>query len=97
MNFEFHPQAPLEFQEAALWYEEQREFLGHQSEAAVSGAVSTILSGPERFQPIRSGVKVFRLRRFPYYLFYRITSPDLVRIVAVMHHRRHPGSWSGRD
>ena len=96
MNYEFHPLALAEFQEAALWYEEQRESLGHQFEAAVDTAVKTILNDPERFQPVKNGVRVYRLKRFPYYLFYRISTPALIRILAVMHHRRHPDSWTGR-
>ena len=82
-----------EYQEAGLWYEEQRYRLGLEFSAAVEVAVATILMDPERFQAVGEGVRVFRMKRFPYYIFYRCDSQgNNVRILAVMHHKRRPDS-----
>ena len=97
MNFEFHPEALEEFQNASLWYEEQRYQLGLEFGETIGIAIQSIMSDPERFQPFRDGVRIFRLKRFPYYLFYRIsTEGNLIRILAVTHHRQQPGYWMQR-
>lgn len=36
------------------------------------------------------------LRRFPYSVIYYIRAEEL-RVVALAHHRRKPGYWSGRN
>lgn len=97
MNFEFHPDALREYQEASLWYEEQRFRLGLEFSDAVESAVTAILTDPERFQAVGEGVQVFRLKRFPYYIFYRYDARgSRIRILAVMHHRRRPDYWRQR-
>ncbi|MBK7425134.1 MAG: type II toxin-antitoxin system RelE/ParE family toxin [Propionivibrio sp.] len=37
----------------------------------------------------------YNFRRFPYSIIYQVTVEEL-RILAVAHHRRRPGYWSGR-
>ncbi len=40
----------------------------------------------------------FRLKRFPFYLFYRyFEQKQHVRILAVMHHKRRQDYWRGRE
>jgi len=97
MTFEFHPDALDEYQEAAFWYEEQRYRLGVEFTQAVETAVAQVLQHPERYQPAGGDMRIFRMKRFPYYLFCRYNEREQhVRIVAVMHHRRRPGYWSER-
>jgi plasmid stabilization system protein ParE len=97
MTFEFHPEALLEYQEAATWYEAQRFRLGVEFTVAVEAAVAAILADPRRYQPAGGDIRIFRMKRFPYYLFYRyLESRDHVRIVAVAHHKRRPGYWRKR-
>lgn len=97
MTFDWHPGALQEFEEAGLWYEEQRRRLGVEFSDAVVLAIESILLDPGRFQPVGDGVRLFRLRRFPYHLYYL---PDdarhHVRIMAVMHNRRRPDYWRDR-
>ncbi len=97
MTFEFHPDALDEYQDAAAWYEEQRYRLGVEFTQAVEAAVAQVLQHPVRFQSVEGGTRIFRMGRFPYYLFYRYNETSQhVRFVAVMHHRRRPGYWSER-
>ena len=97
MTFDWHPAALQEFEEAGLWYEEQRRRLGVEFSDAVVLAIESILREPTRFPPAGDGVRLFRLSRFPYHLYYVFTeSLRHVRIMAVMHNRRRPGQWHGR-
>jgi plasmid stabilization system protein ParE len=97
MTFEFHPDALEEYEEAAAWYEERRYRLGLEFTVAVEGGVAAILTNPDRYQPVRGGVRIFRLKRFPYYIFYRYNEAGQhVRIVAIMHQKRRPDYWRER-
>ncbi len=97
MTFEFHPDALDEYQDAASWYEEQRYRLGVEFTQAVEASMAQILENPERYQPVGGTVRIFRIKRFPYYLFYRYNGAGQhVRILAVMHHRRRPDYWRER-
>lgn len=97
MTFEFHPDALLEYHEAGRWYEERRHLLGVEFTEAVEAAIAVVLADPLRFQPAAHGIRIYRLRRFPYYIFFRCDIPaDHVRIVALCHHKRHPGYWHDR-
>jgi plasmid stabilization system protein ParE len=64
---------------------------------AVEAAVATILKDPGRYQPVGEGIRTYRLRRFPYQIFFRYHEQGQdVRIVAVMHQRRLPDYWRAR-
>lgn len=58
MTFAFHPEARVEFREAAVWYEEQRRGLGERFQRAVRRIVNSILADPVRFRPVGEGVCV---------------------------------------
>ena len=97
MTFEFHPDALEEYQDAASWYEEQRYRLGVEFTEAVEASVGQVLQLPDRYQPVGGDTRIFRMKRFPYYLFYRYNEAEQhVRFVAVMHHRRRPDYWRER-
>jgi toxin ParE1/3/4 len=97
MTFDFHPDALEEYQAAAAWHEEQRDRLGIEFTQAVEAGIVLVLSDPGRFQPVGGGIRVFRMKRFPYHLFYRFNEAGRnVRIVAVMHQRRKPDYWRER-
>lgn len=93
----FERDALEEYREAALYYAEQRRGLGGEFVAAVEAAVASICAKPEQYQAVGDGVRIFRLRRFPYFIFYRHES-DRQRVViyAVVHHRRRPDYWRER-
>jgi toxin ParE1/3/4 len=97
MTFEFHPDALAEYEESAAWYEERRSRLGIEFADSVEAAISAILESPDRFQPVDGGVRVFRLKRFPFNVFYRHNEMEgHVSIVALMHHKRRPDHWRER-
>ncbi|MCW1925631.1 type II toxin-antitoxin system RelE/ParE family toxin [Luteolibacter arcticus] len=97
MTYEFHPAAEQEYADAALWYENQVEGLGSRFAAAISEAIGTILKEPGRFQCLGDGLRVFRLNRWPYKLYYEFQeAKGHVRIVCVMHQKRRPEYWMAR-
>ncbi|MBK8095005.1 MAG: type II toxin-antitoxin system RelE/ParE family toxin [Verrucomicrobiaceae bacterium] len=96
MNVRFEEEAWIEYQEAAQ-YSEDRFGLGRQFVAAVQVALSDIAKDPERYQRVGQRVHIFRMKRFPYYLFYQHEAEqETVTIYAVSHHKRRPDYWRGR-
>jgi plasmid stabilization system protein ParE len=97
MTFDFHPEALQEYRDSAAWYEEQRNWLGVEFTEAADSAIMTILQDPQRHQFLGAKMHVFRLKRFPFYLFYHYDeSTAHVRIVALMHHKKRPDYWKER-
>ncbi len=96
MTVRFEAMALAEYREAVL-YSQDRFGLGEKFVQAVEQALAVIADDPERFQPVEQGVRVFRMKRFPYYLFYHY-QPDrrLIVVYAVAHHHRQPGYWKSR-
>lgn len=97
MTFAFHPEARVEFREAAEWYEEQRPELGGRFQRMVRRTVDSILADPLRFRPVGDGVHVARVAGFPSKVFFTVEAePSLIRIYAVMHDKRRPDFWRER-
>ncbi len=97
MTFDFHPDAEAELHDGVHWYDGQSEGLGERFLAVVKTGVNAIKNDPGRFQRIDDRIQVFRLKRFPYRIYYvHETLIQHVRIYAVMHEKRSPDSWHGR-
>lgn len=96
MTVFFESEALVEYREAAL-YSQQRFGLGEEFVQAVETAIATISGDPGRFQPMGAGIRIFRMRRFPYSIFYlHSADDDSIGIYAVAHHSRRPGYWRKR-
>ncbi len=97
MTFAFHPEAGLELAEAADWYEDQSFGLGDRFLAAVDHAVSIIQSDPERFPSLDGAIRVYRMKIYPYKIFYTCDQNlEALYIFAVSHKRRRPEYWLER-
>lgn len=96
MIVRFETEALEEYRDAAL-YSEEHFGLGEAFVQAVEAALTVIKQHPGRFQSVGEGVRIFRLKRFPYYLFYHEdTQRGAVIIYAVAHHSRRPDYWRKR-
>ena len=96
MTSTFEAEALREYQEAAQ-YSEDRFGMGHQFVAAIRAALDTIEKTPTRFQSAGQGIRIFRMKRFPYYLFYHYDEEmESVTIYAVAHHKRQTNYWRAR-
>jgi plasmid stabilization system protein ParE len=89
------PAAAAEIEKAHQWYEKEREGLGAEFLEAVDKIVKVIAENPERFPAIRKDIRRAVLHRFPYSIFYRIVSGQIV-VIACFHGKRNPTVWRSR-
>ncbi|HVT57162.1 MAG TPA: type II toxin-antitoxin system RelE/ParE family toxin [Thermoanaerobaculia bacterium] len=92
----FHPLAESELLDAAKFYEARSTGLGHSFLAAVSHAIEQIRANPESSPVVRGSLRRKALPRFPYSLIYGAEF-GAIKIFAVMHQRRRPYYWKGRN
>lgn len=95
MRLRFHREALNEMVDTANFYENKQPGLGHRFDRALESALETILSSPTTWAIYTQNVRKYRLRKFPYSIFYRLDA-DVVTIVAVMHAKRRPDYWLDR-
>jgi toxin ParE1/3/4 len=97
MTFDFHPEAREEFHDASHWYEDRSIFAGDRFVNAVRAAVTSILADPLRYQVVDEGIRVCRLKKFPFRLYYSFDARDhFICIYAVMDEKRRPNYWRNR-
>jgi len=84
--------AVREIGEAFSWYEEQRSGLGAEFELVFELQIKRLEKAPLLYTEIIPGVRRTLLPRFPYGVFYTVKN-DLIHILAVIHHARHPRRW----
>ncbi|MFT5466745.1 MAG: plasmid stabilization system protein ParE [Verrucomicrobiales bacterium] len=96
MRSYFEAEALEEYRDAAACSE--RKFgLGVQFCDAVEAAQAKIEGAPEQFRSVGDGIRVLRLDRFPYSLFYHFSPEnEFIAIYAVVHDRREPENWRDR-
>ena len=100
MRLPFEAEAVDELEDAAAWYEREREGYGalfvSQVRRAVDRAADLPHSGPRVHgtDPERD-VRRFVVRRFPYQVITAIVGGQRA-VVAVVHGRRRPGYWRDR-
>ena len=95
MTYAFHPDARLEYREAAAFYESRRPGLGAAFSVEIEETIRRILEAPERWRCIEQDVRTCRTRTFPYAILYTVEKGSVL-IVTVMHLRRKPGYWRNR-
>jgi toxin ParE1/3/4 len=92
---EFHPVAADEAEAAERWYRERNETASARFRRELDRAVDLISQRPEAGSPYLTSTRRFLLRRFPFFVVYRLLD-ERVEIVAVAHARRRPGYWRER-
>jgi plasmid stabilization system protein ParE len=91
-----HPQAEAEMIEAAVYYESRQQDLGKRFLAPVQDAVNSIAINPRLCPVVDLDVRRCLTKVFPFGVLFRLSRDEIV-IVAVMHLRRHPDYWKGRQ
>ena len=89
------PEAEEDLEDAATWYESQREGLGQDFLDEALSAFDTISEHPHMYPIVHSCTHRAVIHRFPFGIFYRVEK-DLLVVVAVMHGSRHPRRWKQR-
>ena len=89
------PRAETDLQEAYQWYEAQRLGLGIDFLEEMKRAMTLLEREPERRPCYYRGFRRWLTRRFPYKIFYRVET-DQVIVFRVLHAKRdHRRPFSG--
>lgn len=89
------PEAEADIEEAAAWYEKQREGLGVEFLDEILSIFETISCNPNMYPVVYRHAHRAVIHRFPFGIYYRIEGKMIV-VVAVMHGSRHPKRWQKR-
>lgn len=92
---EVHPLAADEAEAAETWYRERNATAATRFRLELDRAVGLIADRPEAAAPYVGNTRRFLLRRFPFFVVYRVFS-QRVQVVAVAHARRRPHYWLQR-
>ena len=87
--------ARLEFLAEVVYYNEAQPGLGERFTTAVEEAAARAVGFPLSGSPSRANTRRMIVRGFPFSLFYRAESDEIV-VFAVAHHARHPFYWQSR-
>ena len=94
-ELEVHPEALAEARAAYVWYRERSQAAAAAFVDELDRSIQRIVEVPERWPVYAAGTRRFLLRRFPFFVVYRI-NPATIEILAVAHGRRRPGYWKER-
>lgn len=99
-RFRIEPEASAELDEAALWYERQRQGLGGEFLEAIDEALEFIARFPRAGTPVPDvppelPVRRVPVKRFPYHVVY-LALAEVMRLLAFAHDSRLPGYWHSR-
>jgi len=92
---EVHPLAADEAEAAERWYRDRNETAATRFRRELDRAVGLIVERPDAAPPYVGNTRRFLLRRFPFFVVYRVFSQH-VQVVAVAHARRRPHYWLQR-
>jgi plasmid stabilization system protein ParE len=76
-------------------YELQRTGLGDQFLESLRKQIDRVESNPYLYGILKGDVRATPLRRFPYIVYYRIQTADVL-VIAVLHGRRSSRVWQRR-
>ena len=93
---EFHPLAIKEVRAAHRWYRRRDPAAAARFQSAFDVATMGIESNPNASSKYLLGTQVVRLKKFPYFIVFKIVAPDQLFSFAVAHERRAPGYWRKR-
>ena len=88
-------EAQEELRAAAQYYEKEQPGLGLALIFAVRLAYKRIGEQPLASRLERGDIRVRGVARFPYRIYYRVRSDEIL-VVAIGHRRRRPGFWRER-
>ena len=90
------PQADLDIQVAAVWYEDQQSGLSERFLDELHLVFSRIGDNPRQFPVIEGEARRALLRHFPYGVYFLVES-QAITVLAVLHLHRPPDVWKGRQ
>jgi plasmid stabilization system protein ParE len=98
MVLRLRPEARLDLEAAAHWYEAQEEGLGRRFLQEVREAFQRIRTNPEAYPAGHRNTRRVLIWRFPYGVIYLpIPGQDIIVVLAVLHCGRDPRLWRQRS
>ncbi len=94
-DLELHPEALRDYEEAYDWYARQSLRAAEGFDGELRETLAKLMLDASLGIEIDAVHRFYRLKRYPYYLVFRI-DPDRIWVVAVSHNRRDPSYWRGR-
>lgn len=91
----FAEDAETEFLAAIAYYDEVNVGLGDELLSELTDALALLGEKPLLGAPYELDTRRLVLNRFPYSIVY-VFETDEVVVLAIAHHRRHPGYWFER-
>lgn len=80
MRLEYHPRVKRELEQARDFYEQQIPGLGAQFIDEFERQSLQIAGTPKRWAIIQDDIRRSLMNRFPYAVYFRVVTPDLIRI-----------------
>ena len=87
----YRDEVPDEINAAVAWYEQQRTGRGAEFMADLQEQLTRIANTPLLYGVLHRQVRGCPMRHFPYVVYYRVESSQIV-IIAVQHGARNPRS-----
>lgn len=91
----FRPEADLEINEAAEWYEARGQGLAVEFLRVLDACIESIRREPLLYPVVHGEARRAVLRRFPYSVIYAVREEEIV-VIACFHGRRDPKRWQDR-
>ena len=83
--------AQTDLDEIFYWYDEQKDALGFLFLSEFDKTIANIRYNPFFASIYEENVRIASLKRFPYYVVYRIlTETCQCRVIAIIHQHRNP-------
>ena len=87
-----HPLAADEAEAARAWYFVRNPTVAGAFLLELDAAIANIAEAPKRWPRMQGPFRRYLLHRFPFSIVY-LERHDFIEVIAVAHHRRHPGYW----
>lgn len=88
--------AESDIRDAYFYYETCRQGLGQEFMLSLDAMLTRISRAPDQYRNLHRDIRRAALQRFPYAIFFIVRSSTVV-VLAVMHARRDPVRWQGRQ
>jgi plasmid stabilization system protein ParE len=92
MQLELTPEARADIIRAAAWYNERGTDLGQRFVLEIDRTIERIREHPLAWTEVEAGIRRALVHKFRYAIYYTVQDTR-IRIQAVTHQRRKPGSW----
>jgi len=96
LNYKLHTSAISDINHSIDYYEEERQGLGAEFYDEFLATLNFLRRFPFAGAQYLNEIRRFSIARFHYTVFYELKTGE-IHVLGVIHQRRHPDSWEGRQ